>query len=198
MVRISAFGRALRPAVMVVLGAVIGAGATPAIAALHGPGATVTQTRSFSCPGRNFHPVDSGINYAMTGNEIVQSVGDSNGAWPFVCQVDLPNNALVTKVQFTVLANSLTGATLDDCGLFRSGLATTTAQTTQPIGVLATIGSNAGLVRRTTTTISHATVDTMNYAYWLQCVMGVTSSYAHDNVGIFGADIVYRISSANG
>jgi hypothetical protein len=199
MVRFVAFGRALRPALMVVLGAVIGAGATPTIAsALHATAPAVTQSRSLSCQGRNFHPLDDTVTYTMYGNASVQTSFGGTSPVPFVCDVSLPNKALVTKVQFTAIAKSLTSATLDQCGLFRSGLSTTTAATTEPLGVLPTISSNAGLVRRTTTTIAHATVDSGNYAYWLQCVIGPSTSQAHDLVGIYGADVVYSISSANG
>src|SRR3954470_2982403 len=96
--RFTALGRALRPAVMVVLGAVIGAGATPAIAsALHGPAATTTQIRSFSCQGRNFHPLDGTVTYTMYGNAAVQTLDrGSDSPEPFVCDVSLPNKALVT------------------------------------------------------------------------------------------------------
>jgi hypothetical protein len=198
MLRFTAFGRALRPALMVVLGAVIGAAATPAIAAFHVPVATTAQSRSLSCQGRNFHPLDDTVTHMMYGNAAVQTLSASSSAFPFVCEVNLPNKALVTKVQFTAIAKSLTSATLDQCGLFRSGLATTAAETTEPLGVLATISSNAGLVRRTTTTIAHATIDSTNYAYWLQCVIGPSTNRSHDIVGIYGADVMYSISAANG
>lgn len=198
MLQFSALARVVRPAVMVVLGAVIGAGATPAIAALHGPSPAVTQSRSLSCQGRNFHSIDGDVTYTMYGNMMVQTLFGGSAPAAFVCDVTLPNKALVTKVQFTVNAKSLTSSTLDQCGLFRAGLGPTTANTTEPLGVLATVGSNAGLVRRATTTIAHATVDSTNYAYWLQCVIGPSTNISHDYVGIFGADVVYSISSANG
>ena len=198
MFRISAFGRTIRPAAMVLLGAVIGAGATPAIAGLHGSAATTTQARSTSCQGRNFHPTDSEVAFIMNGNEMTQSVGTGNVSVPFVCDVSLPNKALVTMVQFTLLVNSLTGTSVSNCGLFRSGLTTATVSTTQTIGVLPAIGSQAGLTRRSTATIAHGTVDTTNWAYWLQCVIPVTDNFAHNNVGIYGADVIYQISAANG
>ena len=45
-----------------------------------------------------------------------------------------------------------------------------------------------------TSSISHATIDNADYAYWLQCQFT-------DNIhwlGIYGADVIYAISAANG
>jgi hypothetical protein len=48
-------------------------------------------------------------------------------------------------------------------------------------------------IRLSTTAISLATIDRKNYAYYVSCRLG-----ADIGVGIWGADVTYRISSANG
>jgi hypothetical protein len=51
-----------------------------------------------------------------------------------------------------------------------------------------------GIVRLTDTTISKAYVDNTKWGYFLQC----EPTYNSGNVGIYGADVTYTISSVNG
>jgi len=113
----------------------------------------------------------------------------------FRCNAALQNGAIVTKVQFTVAQvyfdDSIT------CNLTRTGLAATTNYNDHVAmaGPLTTSGFVAPYVaqRLSTSTITDATINNASYAYWLEC--GLTFD---PNSGIFGADVIYKISSTKG
>jgi hypothetical protein len=56
------------------------------------------------------------------------------------------------------------------------------------------IATAPGLARLQDMTIGFATIDPTKYVYWLQCNLG----QAGQSLGIFGADVIYKISAANG
>jgi len=56
------------------------------------------------------------------------------------------------------------------------------------------IAEAPGFARLTDTTIQNATVNTNGYAYWLQCNLEV----AGQSLGLYGADVFYTITAANG
>jgi hypothetical protein len=190
----------VRPILLVILGTLIGAafvGPVSAQASRVKSEPASTYTRSASCSGLNFHPIDSITAYDYSGSEIFRN--DTNGSGFFLCDPALPNKAVVTKVQFTVLENS--GFEVRFCALIRSGLTVSSAAT---IDVMAQVPSTTasgdpGIVRLTTSVISHASVDATHYVYSLQCQLtGPTTNLAHQNLGIYGADVIYTISAANG
>jgi hypothetical protein len=191
--------RATRPVLLVVLGAVIGAGVAPAVATVRNQAAqpAVTQTRSTSCQGLNFHPIDSKTGYDWYGGEIrVTQPGGSNF---LLCDPGLPNMAVVRKVQFTLHDESSIGE-VRYCALYRSGLTPATALTEELMAVVPTTGlaANPGTPRLSSATISKATIDNTKWGYYLQCQINVPGQGYSNFLGIYGADVVYTISAANG
>lgn len=188
------FVRSFRPAILVVLGAIVGAGVAPAMAGAHSSLQIASmQTRSASCQGLNFHPVDSSTSYNFQGVELYRDK-DLAGSGFFVCDPGLPNGAVVKRVQFTLL-DADNGAA-QRCGLWRSSLAPSTATTYQPIAELPSsdTATAGGPMRLSSSSITNATVDNTHFAYWLQCQL-TDNSY---HLGIYGADVIYAISSVNG
>jgi hypothetical protein len=185
------------------LGAMLGAGISPVLAAPRPEVAqpAVVQTRAASCAGLAFHPLTSDTHYDYKDTELYMFDPDLTGLPAFfVCNPDLPDRAVVTAVQFTVLDNSKHEVRY--CGLDRSPLKPASAAASQPMASLPRTGGTSASAtprRLSTTHIAHATVDRVNFGYWLQCQLtGPTKDFASDNLGIYGADVVYRISAANG
>lgn len=185
----------LRPAVLVVLGAVIGAGVAPAVAGqAQSRPAAATQTRSFSCPGNGFYPRDSETPYF---DEDVVARGTDTDDW-FYCAATLPSAAVVTQVQFTV-RDDATNHQFQYCGLIRVSLVAsdhaaflTMAQVTTP-----NIADAPGFVRASSTSISGATINNAKYSYYLQCKFNFNGNIV-DTLSLIGADVIYKISPANG
>ncbi len=193
----SPISRRLRPAILLAGGILLGQGALT-IAAPNAPAAT-RQTRVASCAGYDFHPIDNRTQEAWKGRVKYRRTSDGDG-W-FLCNANLPNRALVTKVRFTLMDD-------DDlqevkyCGLIRTPLATTGATK-----VLALAGSGTGVPekpgvkRYSTTEIENPTVANAAYAYSFQCAILIHPSRPQPGeaaAGIIGADVTYTISSANG
>ena len=147
-------------------------------------------TRSESCAGLSFYPIDSRDGYSSQGTERYLAYTDGGNAY-FLCDPGLPNGAVVTKVQFTVRDND-DFKDISNCALVRSGLTPATAATAQvlagPMGTSAT----PGVVRLTDTSIAFATVNNASYAYYLQCRID------GNVLGIHGANVTYTITAAKG
>jgi hypothetical protein len=152
-------------------------------------------TRAASCHGFNFFPNTSAINYTWaSAARVATSVETSL----FVCDPNLPHKAIVTKVQFTLQDGSSAG-NLQNCALVRSSLVPTSAGGFE---VMASVPATSyllapGNIRLTTSTISYATVDLANHAYYVQCEVFILGG-PNSQVGIFGADIIYKITAGNG
>jgi hypothetical protein len=154
--------------------------------------ATTTYTRGVSCHGYDFVPLD---NAAMTaaGYDGVARTG-----WGFYgCHLDLPHRSTVTRVRFSLYDNSST-ATIDYCSLWRSPLAVSAAHQPEAMADVAATGyaETPGNVRRSDTTIQNATIDNLGYVYRLQCEIADPDTQKH--TGMYGADVTYTISAANG
>ncbi len=122
------------------------------------------------------------------------SVGSDQGDGYFLCDPQLPHNAVVTKVSFT-LEDSDPVSDVRYCALYRNSLNPATATLQDLLAqVPATFGADMNAVRLTDTTIQFAKVDNANFAYHLQCQI------THDTrwTGIYGAVVTYRITAANG
>jgi hypothetical protein len=190
----SMFTRVLRPVTLLVAGMLL-AQATLSVAAP--TTAATTYTRAVSCAGLDFHPIDSRTQYRWEGRLLYRTTQGGDG-W-FLCDPNLPNKAKVTRVRFTV-KDSTDLQSVTYCALSRGSLATSGS-----VDVMADItgtgmAATPGVVRRSDTTISHATIDQTKYAYWLQCqiVWHPSLSSTAANAGIIGADVTYTISSTNG
>ncbi len=194
---LSIIGRLVRPAILLAAGVLLGQGAL-AIAAPSAPAAT-TQTRIASCAGYNFHPINSSTTFIWTGRQLIRTTDDGDG-W-FMCHLDLPHRAVVTKVRFTVKDQN-DRISLDYCGLVRTSLGTTGETTVVGLPILSTgLSGQPGTRRYTDSSIAGATVDNGAFAYSLQCRMVLGAglhNIANASFGIIGADVTYRISAANG
>jgi hypothetical protein len=181
-----------RPTFYVAAGIALGALLAPSFGG-GGAQAVTTYTRAVSCQGLNWLPTEDGTRYRSDGT-LRWSNGSTDGnPGYYVCNVDLPHKAVVTRVRFTLL-DEISDADLRNCGLVRAGLTTATAEYAQ---LMAAVGATeqVGIQRLTDTTINYATVDNTNYAYYLQCQF---FSFGNEHVGIYGADITYKITAANG
>lgn len=193
----SFLGRALRPAILLAAGILIGQGAF-AIAAPATPAAT-TQTRIASCSGFDLHPIDNRTTEAWDGRVKYRRNKDDDG-W-FMCNPTLPHRAGVTKVLFTVKDGD-NNIDLQYCGPMRIPLTTTGEARAVGMATSGTgMANEPGILRASTTAITFATVDNGLFAYTLQChivfgyqLVEIGGGYA----GIIGADVTYRISSTNG
>jgi hypothetical protein len=156
---------------------------------------TTAYTRSASCAGLSFYPTDSDATYANDGTLRFRNTQDGTGV--FRCDPGLPNGAVVSMVQFTLLDNSSPGG-LSNCGLVRSGLTTTTATSYQSLATVPDTSEDAkpGIVRLSDSSIQFGTVDNTKFGYWLECQIYALS--LGPSVGIYGADVVYTITAAKG
>lgn len=159
---------------------------------------STTQTRGVSCAGLDFRPIDSRTTFAWEDRVLFRRTRDGDG-W-FFCTANLPHRAVVNRVRFTV-KDSYEDIEVRYCALIRTPLALTGA--IQVLGMVGATGLDAspGIVRRTDTSISFATIDNLNYAYSLQCqiafgehLAGIGTALA----GIIGADVTFTITAANG
>jgi hypothetical protein len=167
--------------------------ATGPFAATASSSGRATQTRSVSCHAFNFTPLDTatGSNFASS-KRYREGTG---GSGFFVCNPGLPHRAVVTKVQFSVWDGS-GSSEVQFCGLYRSGLAESSSETVQELAAFPPTGiaQAPGFARLTDTSIQNATVNTNSFAYWLQCKLGQFGQ----SLGLYGADVVYTITAANG
>jgi hypothetical protein len=177
----------VRPVFFLAAGIAIGALLAPAFGG--GAEAVTTYTRAVSCHGLAWQP----ITY-LTEHTAAGTLRSSGSTGYFICNPVLPHKAVVTRVRFTLYDNAAAGW-VDNCALVRAGLTSTAAATAQ---VMASVGmtQSLGTVQRLEdTTISFATIDNMNYAYYLQCQIRLGSPNLQ---GIYGSDITYKITAANG
>jgi hypothetical protein len=200
-VSVSLVGRLVRPVVLLVAGMLI-AQTTVSIAATSvSPNAT--QTRSVSCQAMNFHPIEAGTGFRIKGATLLTrwdaAPNTDDNAGFFACDPHPPDRAVVTKVRFT-LKDITSAARVSYCGLNRSSLKPGSAGTFQTLAQVSTTGMAAapGIVRKSDSSIAHATIDTTDWAYWLQCRIEFEAASGTDAAGIYGASIDYRISSTNG
>jgi hypothetical protein len=185
------FGPVLKAGLLVAVGALIAVQFGGATA----HGATML-ARSASCTGLNFHPIDSSTTYSYYHSELVRTTSNGDG-W-FYCNLELPNNAVVTKVQFTLEDGNAAGA-VRYCGLFRNDLDSAHVAEYQPVAQIPSTGDNAAphTVRLSTQHITNGRINNSRYAYWAQCQIDTHPFYDKD-LGIYGMDVIYTISSANG
>jgi hypothetical protein len=167
--------------------------ATSPFAATAASSARAAQTRSVSCHAFNFTPLDT-----ATGSDYASSKRyrtGTTGSGFFVCDPGLPHRAVVTKVQFSIWEGS-GSSEVKFCGLYRSGLAEAGSEVIQEMAAVPPTGiaEAPGFARLTDTSIFNATINNNAYAYWLQCNL----PQAGQSLGIYGADVYYTITAANG
>jgi hypothetical protein len=191
-------GGAWRAAVLVLSVSVASAFAAGAAAGSHTAGAarlaTTSQSRSVSCSGLEFNALDTatGADY-FNAKRIRAGTG---GSGFFTCNPDIPNRAVVTKVQFSIWDGS-GSSEMKYCGLYRSGLETATAsENVQELASVPATGIDRapGFARLTDTSIQNAIINTNKYVYWFQCNI----PQAGQSLGLYGANAIYTITSVNG
>jgi hypothetical protein len=163
--------------------------------------AATTYTRVASCAGLDFYPTDSETKYANNGALRTRTDdGGTGGSGAFRCDPGLPNHAVVTKVEFTVSMEQVTQTQVfgvRNCELRRSSLAVATAGSNQTMGSVNFRGSPPGGPQRASSaSISYATVNNAVYGYWFECL--IDQDPLATDIGIFGADVYYTITAANG
>jgi hypothetical protein len=191
------------------VGVLVGALAIASVLLIRTPvnGRAVTpnalQVRATSCSAYDFHPVDNDTWYDYSGmllyHKVTNDPASQHGSGFFICNPNLPQAAIVSRVQFTVYDN-FSGDLVQNCLLGRTPL----AQGGSGYRTLAKVPSTGpavdrtpGRVRLTDTTINFATIDNIRFAYWLQCQ--VTAEPNTDQfTGIFGANVIYSIDPAKG
>jgi hypothetical protein len=101
----------------------------------------------------------------------------------------------VTKVQFSIWEGS-GSSEVKFCGLYRSGLAEAGSEVIQELAAVPPTGiaQAPGFARLTDTSIQNATINNNAFAYWLQCNL----PQAGQSLGLYGADVWYTITAANG
>lgn len=178
-------------AAIFLIGILVGATLVAPVAAdVSGRGAVVpatTYTRSASCAGLDFYPTDSTVAYYSNGDRRYNT--GSGGT--FRCHLDLPNRAVVTKVQFTLYDTDSFGD-VHNCQLDRLGLVATSVVRQTMANIPNSVGLS-GVGRFTDASIAYATVNDAQFGYWLQCDLNPDSA-----LGIYGADVIYAISATNG
>ena len=149
--------------------------------------AATLYTRSASCAGLDFYPTDSSLAYYSSG-DLRYNLGLTA---TFRCHLDLPNGAVVTKVQFTLYDVDPFGD-VHDCQLNRLGLLATSVVRQTMADIPNSSGLN-GVGRLTDSSVALATINDAQFAYWLECSLNGDSA-----LGIYGADVVYKISATKG
>jgi hypothetical protein len=175
------------------LGVTVGSSVLAGLAGPDAVTAATTQSRSESCNAFGFVPVDS-----TTGSDYFNAKrirAGTAGSGFFICNLALPARAVVTKVQFSIWDGS-GSSEVKYCGLYRSGLDSTSFDTIQELAAVPATGiaQAPGFARLTDTTIQNSTIDNTNHSYWLQCNLG---QYGQ-SLGIFGASVTYTITATNG
>jgi hypothetical protein len=148
-----------------------------------------TQSRSVSCSSTGFFPLDSDTSYENYG--VVRSAerGDI-----MRCEIALPHRAVVTRVRFTLWDNNASGS-VGPCALKRMDLVAATTGVEQTMASVAAtgVGPTPGKTRVSAPSITSPAVDDSRYVYWLQCQVDGTPF-----TGVYGADVTFNITSANG
>jgi hypothetical protein len=168
------------------------------VAARSGPTPLATvYTRSASCAGLDFFPLDSATGYGSDGTARIRT--DAAGSGYFMCNPGLPTGAVVTKVRFTLPAPTPGATATRKCGLQRVALSTSSATHTDVMARVTDSDTLAhpGTVRLTDSTISRATVDNSQYGYYLQCQLYADPGFTSYG-RIYGADVIYTISAGKG
>jgi len=178
-----AFGSVAMVAVGCMLGAMLLAPAA---------GAVTYYTRSASCAGVNFYPDNSATTWGTVGSVRYRTGSGGNGL--FRCNPALPNGAIVTKVQFTVW-NQNFGGSFVSCGMTRSGLLSTTDSSDWQTmtGQITMAPAITDAVRAGSSDITYGTINNQDHAYSVYCELPTLN-----DMGIFGADIIYKITAAKG
>jgi hypothetical protein len=163
--------------------------------------AATVSTRSVSCGANDFFPGSATSYYTLSPNDGVVFRGADINPTEFVCDPHLPNGAKVTRVDFTIRDASTSGS-VTKCGLYRASLAAATAGVTQAMANVADTSNPGapGTVRRSTTAIANASVQNADYSYLMRCQVDLAPLPISGlpQIGIFGADVVYQITPANG
>ena len=105
------------------------------------------QTRTTSCMGLDFQPIDSRTDYSWDGRWRYRTTNQPDG-W-FYCPADLPDRAVIKKVSFTLRDISV-NQSIRFCSLARASLLAACSSATQPAGGATPAARSSSGVRRAT------------------------------------------------
>ena len=183
--------RVLRPVALLAAGMLLG---QAALSITSPTTAATMQSRTSSCAGYAFQPLDSDT-YAGYLAQGVRYGAPRSGSGIFVCDPKLPNRAVVTSIRFVLWDESPEGE-IQGCGLYRTGTTGSGAPRVVTMGRTPSTGLDARPRRITVSdrTIQSATVNTSSWGYWLQCqVHFPTADGRYFEAGIVSAHVNYKV-----
>lgn len=157
--------------------------------------AATMQSRTSSCAGYAFQPLDSDTYAGFTPEGVRYGATTGGGSGIFICDPKLPNRAVVTSIRF-VLWDDTSSGEITDCGLYRTGTTDSSGPRVVRMGLAPATGLNArrGRIAVSDSTISSATVNTSSWAYWFQCqVHFPVEEGRRFDAGIISGHVTYRV-----
>lgn len=145
-------------------------------------------TRHFSCAG-NTMVADASTTTYVTDGPLLEA---QNGG--FRCNLTLPDGAKITKAMAAFRNNDSAGSAT--CALARNEIDVPNPNFDQ-VALIGTANAGAGDVVRTTTSITHGTIDNGRFVYRFSCVMSGGADAITD-LGVFGGSVTYTVTAANG
>jgi len=176
---------------VVIAAAVIGATALSPVNARDRSTPGAATVHHWSCPSTGWVPMDSTTDYSI--ENVHRMVNSPNGSGYMACVPDLPDRAVVTKVQFSINDVSIVSE-LRYCALLRQDLTVAGFDQYQEVAQIDPTGPAAtpGALRRADSSIQNARVDQGRYGYWLQCQFHYGQNALFDpGIALFGATISY-------
>jgi hypothetical protein len=145
-------------------------------------------TRHFSCGG-NTMVADASATTYQTDGPLLEA---QNGG--FRCNLTLPDGAKITKAMAALRNNDSAGFV--SCALARNQIDVPSADFDQ-VASIGTANAGSGDVVRSTTSITHGTIDNARFVYRFSCVMA-DGADALGALGVFGGSVTYTVTAAKG
>ena len=144
-------------------------------------------TRHFSCGGNTMVADASATTYVTDGPLLLAQNGG------FRCNLTLPDGAKITKAMAAIRNSDSAGFVT--CAVARNQIDVPSADFDQ-VALIGTADAGAGDVTRSTTSITHGTIDNSRFVYRFSCVM---ANGADENaMGVFGGSVTYTVTATNG
>jgi hypothetical protein len=139
-------------------------------------GTTVDGT--FACAGTAHVPFNDTTTYDWVGSLLYRTGGSDL----FRCSAHLPDGAIVTSVDWSVLDETASDVS---CAMWRTNMVTGIGSETNMAAASST--GTPGEVQITDSSVASATIDNANHAYFTQCSLNGTAS----DMGLYGVTIAY-------
>lgn len=146
-------------------------------------------TRSFSCSGTNFWPIDGETGYQTVGSLRYLT----SGGGQVRCNVVLPDGAVLTAFSCSVRDTDIGAVDRVGCQLVRNAMVSG-MDTEQVMAATEDTVGTPGDVRQSTTSFSHNPINNATHSYSLLAnIFGGTAG-----TGIYGATLTYQIQAGGG